>query len=176
MIKKLGQELLSLVGPNGFKRKIIAKLFQLPNGLKEFFYIDDNKDSVQVFCVTTGGDVVLVQQFRPNLEKEELELPGGGLNSDENPLHAGVRELAEETGYVGDATYMGFSYYSPYSTGKRHQVLVINAKKVENQHLDPNEFVTVLKISLKDFRNKIKTGEIRGYELGYMSLDYLGKL
>jgi 8-oxo-dGTP pyrophosphatase MutT (NUDIX family) len=98
------------------------------------------------------------------------------LEPEEEPLHAGVRELMEETGYVGDATYMGSLPYSPYSSGRRHCVLVINAKQVDTQHLDPNEFLTVLKMPLRDFRNKIKSGSIRGWDLGYRALDYLGKL
>jgi hypothetical protein len=53
---------------------------------------------------------------------------------------------------------------------------VINAIRTSHQHLDPNEFVTVLKMPLRDFRLKIKSGEIRGFDLGYMGLDYVGKL
>lgn len=98
------------------------------------------------------------------------------LKKNEDPLEGGIRELEEETGYVGDATYLGSLPYSPYSTGRRHCVLVINAKRVSQQHLDPNEFVTLLKMPLRDFRLKIKSGEIRGFDLGYMGLDYIGKL
>jgi hypothetical protein len=53
---------------------------------------------------------------------------------------------------------------------------VINAVRVSNQKLDPNEFVTMLKMPLRDFRSKIKSGEIRGFDLAYMGLDYIGKL
>jgi 8-oxo-dGTP pyrophosphatase MutT (NUDIX family) len=174
--KKLAQKTFKLLNPDGYHKRIAVKLFELPNGLHETFFIDEDKDSVQVFCITKEADVVLVQQFRAGPEEESLELPGGGIEKGENPLHAGIRELQEETGYVGDATYMGSLPYSPYSSGRRHCVLVINAVKMDNQHLDPNEFVTVLKMSLRDFRTKIKSGSIRGWDLAYLSLDYLGKL
>jgi 8-oxo-dGTP pyrophosphatase MutT (NUDIX family) len=175
---KLAQKVFKLIHPNGFHKRIAVKLFELPNGLKETFFIDHDKDSVQVLCITKDAspDVVLVQQFRAGPEEVQLELPGGGIEPGEEPLHAGVRELLEETGYVGDATYMGSLPYSPYSSGRRHCVLVINAKQVDTQHLDPNEFVTVLKMPLRDFRNKMKSGSIRGFDLGYMGLDYIGKL
>lgn len=179
MFQKLKQQLLKITSPEtGFQKKTLLKVFQLPNGLVESFFVDQDRDSVQVLCITKdNADVVLVQQWRPNTEDLELELPGGKIGLGENPLYAGVRELREETGYLGDATYMGSVAYSPYSSGKRHQVLVINAEKVdENPKLDPNEFVTVLKISLRDFRQKLSKFEIRGYELGYVGLDYIGKL
>lgn len=174
--EKLAQKILKIPHPDGYDKKIAIRTFQLPNGLEETFFIDIAKDSVQVLCITKDADVVLVQQFRPGPEALQLELPGGGMEEDEDPLEAGIRELHEETGFVGDATYLGSLPYSPYSTGKRHCVLVINAKKVAHQHLDPNEFVTVLKMPLRDFRLKIKDSSIRGSDLGYMGLDYIGKL
>lgn len=176
--KKLAQKVFKLLNPDGYHKRIAVKVFELPNGLRETFFIDQDRDSVQVLCITKDAspDVVLVQQFRAGPEETSLELPGGGMEAGENPLEAGVRELVEETGYVGDATYMGSLPYSPYSSGRRHCVLVINAKQVDTQHLDPNEFVTVLKMPLRDFRLKMRTGEIRGFDLGYMGLDYIGKL
>lgn len=176
MFTKLAQKVLKLINPDGYHKRIAVKRFQLPNGLEETFFIDQDKDSVQVLCITLETDVVLVQQFRAGPEEMSLELPGGGLEENEDPLEGGIRELVEETGYVGDATYLGSLPYSPYSSGRRHCVLVINGSRRSDQHLDPNEFVTVLKMPLRDFRTKIKSGEIRGFDLGYLGLDYIGKL
>lgn len=179
--KKLGQKTFKLCNPDGYHKRIAVKLYELPNGLHETFFIDQDKDSVQICCITkaepnNSPDVVLVEQFRAGPEEVSLELPGGGMEAGESPVSAGVRELREETGYVGDATYMGSLPYSPYSSGKRHCVLVINATQVDTQKLDPNEFVTVLRMSLRDFRTKIRSGGIRGWDLGYLALDYIGKL
>lgn len=176
MFTKLAQKIFKLINPDGYHKRIAVKKFQLPNGMEETFFIDQDKDSVQILCVSKELDVVLVQQFRAGPEEMSLELPGGGIESGEDPLSAGIRELEEETGFTGDATYLGSLPYSPYSTGRRHCVLVINATRTSHQHLDPNEFVTVLKMPLRDFRLKIKSGEIRGFDLGYMGLDYVGKL
>lgn len=175
--KKVKERLIKVVNKaSGWDKRLAIKVFQLPNGLEETFLINNDQNSVQVFCITANGDVVLVEQFRPGREQLEIELPGGGMEAGEDPLKAGIRELLEETGYQGDATYMGSIPYSPYSTGIRHCVLVINAKKVENQELDPNEFVNVHLIPLRDFRDKIRKGKVRGFDLAYMSLDYIGHL
>lgn len=181
LFSKLGQKILRFTGNGGYSKELIMKVFQLPNGNNETFFIDLGKDSVQIICITkseigTAPQVVLVEQFRAGTETIEIELPGGGLDSSENPLAGGVRELREETGYVGDATYLGKAPYSPYSTGFRHMVLVINGVRTEEKSLDPNEYLNVKTIPLRDFREKIKTAKIRGWELGYMALDYIGHL
>lgn len=79
MFTKLAQKVLKLINPDGYHKRIAVKRFQLPNGLEETFFIDEDKDSVQVFCITLETDVILVQQFRAGPEEMSLELPGGGL-------------------------------------------------------------------------------------------------
>jgi ADP-ribose pyrophosphatase len=58
---------------------------------------------VNVAAVTPGGELVLVRQFRFGSNDFSLEIPGGVIEAGEDPIAAGVRELAEETGYGGAA-------------------------------------------------------------------------
>ena len=44
---------------------------------------------------------LLVRQFRPPMNGETIELPAGLVDADEDPIVAALRELKEETGYVG---------------------------------------------------------------------------
>ena len=44
---------------------------------------------------------MLVRQFRYGSQEFSLEPPGGVIEKDEDPVVAGIRELAEETGYEG---------------------------------------------------------------------------
>lgn len=57
-------------------------------------------DYISVLAVTADGKVPVVRQFRPALERETLELPGGLRDGDEAPAGAAMRELLEETGHV----------------------------------------------------------------------------
>jgi ADP-ribose pyrophosphatase len=56
-------------------------------------------DYITILAVTPDNRVPLVRQYRPALEAFTVELPGGLLDTDEEPSQAVIRELHEETGY-----------------------------------------------------------------------------
>jgi ADP-ribose pyrophosphatase len=67
-------------------------------GRIEAFHSLDQADYVTVLAVTADGRIPLVRQYRPAMERETLELPGGLLEAGEQPEECAVRELEEETG------------------------------------------------------------------------------
>ena len=56
---------------------------------------------VNIIPITPQNDVVLVDQYRFGSEKSSLEIPGGMVDPGEDPKEAAIRELLEETGFVG---------------------------------------------------------------------------
>lgn len=72
-------------------------------GVTSDFFVIDSVDWVNVVALTTDNHLVLVNQYRFGREKISLEIPGGMIDGDEDPVTAGVRELVEETGYHGGA-------------------------------------------------------------------------
>lgn len=75
---------------------------RLPDGaVKDTYYVIERQDAAVVFPLTASGEVLLVRQYRPPLERVELGLPAGLVEPGEDPAKAGRRELAEETGYAG---------------------------------------------------------------------------
>ncbi len=65
----------------------------------EPYYMLELNDYVTVVALTPARRVLLVRQFRPVVQRQTLELPGGHIESDESPEHAARRELLEETGF-----------------------------------------------------------------------------
>lgn len=161
----------------GYGKKILVKTVELPNGLEEKFFVDEDNHSVQVFAITSDERVLCVKQYRPGIEQINLEIPGGGLDEGEDPAKAAARELVEETGYAGSPpVFLAALNYSPYSTGIRHMYMITDCHKVAELDLDPNEFLEVLEIPLEKFRLLMSEGKVRGHDTAYMGLDKLHRL
>lgn len=176
-MKKLSQKSYTVKHrDSGYDKHLLVKQFELPHGAQETFILEDSKNSVQIFALKEDQTVLCVRQFRPGPEKLELELPGGALDKNEEPLKAAERELLEETGHKGSLTYLGSLPYSPYSTGMRHMFMAVNCVRVAKLDLDPNEFLTLEEIPLQSFRKLMQKGHVRGTDLSYMALDSLGLL
>ncbi|MGO4595848.1 NUDIX hydrolase [Leifsonia sp. 2TAF2] len=54
------------------------------------------------YAVITDGDRILLAHWNES-GRSGWTLPGGGIDPGEDPVDAVVREIAEETGYVGEA-------------------------------------------------------------------------
>ena len=71
-----------------------------PDGDIETYYAIGQPHYVIAVAVTPEQRILLVRQYRPAIQRFSLELPAGSLEENEDPAHAMVRELQEETGYA----------------------------------------------------------------------------
>lgn len=162
---KVKQTKMVLSDPQtGYRKHFFAKTFILPNGMPEQFFIEKARDSVGVAALTESNEVILIEQFRPGTETKWIELPGGGMEYNENMTAAAERELLEETGFKGTCKYLFSVPYSPYSTGQKHYFVALDCKKETEQNLDPNEFLNVKICSIPDVIKLMQAGSVRGTE------------
>ncbi len=133
-------------------------------GSEHDFYIIDCANWVNVIALTAGGDIVLVEQFRHGSRTVELEAPGGMIDpEDASPVEAGVRELREETGYVGEnARLIGSCHPNPaIMTNTCHTVLVENCRRVADTDFDQGEDVITRLEPVRDLHRLVTEGKVR---------------
>ncbi|MEI7799444.1 MAG: NUDIX hydrolase [Opitutaceae bacterium] len=81
---------------------VTRAIFQHPQRPREQdFFVIQAPDWVNVLALTPDQQLVLVRQFRFGTNDFSLEIPGGVMEPGEDPVAAGLRELREESGYVG---------------------------------------------------------------------------
>ena len=134
-----------------------------PDGTKKTYYWASLPPAVVVVAVH-DGDVLLVDQYRPTIREQCVELVAGVVEESEaetdeaspdegreSYVAAAARELREETGYAADDVHFIQEFYT--ATGVlRHKRGIVFAEGLTEvgQELDDNEFLTVVRIPAED--------------------------
>jgi len=148
----------------------------MPDGTEVDFYIKAEAPAAAIFALTADNRVILARQFRPGPQKILNELPGGYIEPGENAAEAMKREFREETGYEGTFIYIGTCLDDAYSTMVRHCFVATNCQKVTKPQHTNTEQTELILMPIDTFREQLRSGQMTDVEVGYLALDYLGKL
>lgn len=109
------------------------------------FYVIHAPDWVNVIALTPDRQLVLVNQFRYGIDDFSLEIPGGVMDAGEDPVQTAVRELQEETGFIGSqARVLGHVHPNPAILNNYcHLVFVDQAVRSAEQAWDTDEEIEV---------------------------------
>ena len=119
---------------------------------------------MNVIAVTPNDELVMVEQYRHGSNTVELEIPGGMMDPHESdPVATGVRELCEETGYVGDsAGKLGWIYANPAIMNNRsHFVVVENCVHRHDCEFDHSEDLITRLVPWREIPEIVRAGKIR---------------
>ena len=157
-------------------RRLVKKTFEQPDGEPAEYVTKDRMGSVSgaVIALTTDSRVVVAEQFRPGPEKIMQELPGGGVNPDENHQNAVMRELLEETGYTSsDVVSLGTVYKDAYTNTISEYYLARNCEQTDRQSLDEGEFVNVRLIAIDELFENARTARMTDTEAVFLAYEQL---
>jgi ADP-ribose pyrophosphatase len=132
-------------------------------GREHEFHVLECGDWVNVIPITSDDRVVLIRQFRHGIRDFSLEIPGGLIDpEDASPMHAGRREMREETGYDSDdLVSLGWSHPNPALQGNRcHTFLARDVRRIGEPTLDGTEETEVVLVSRDEIPELVRSGRI----------------
>lgn len=131
-------------------------------GTEREFVVIDAPDWVNVLALTPDHRLVMVNQFRYGIDAFSWEIPGGMIDPGEDPVAAAVRELQEETGYVGtSARLLGSVNPNPAIMNNRcHLVLVEGVVLKEAQEWDDDEEIELTTLPVDEAYVWAQSGRI----------------
>jgi len=140
--------------------------------------VRESRGFVIVAALTPERRVVLVRQYKHGVAQIVLELPAGMIDAGETPEACAIRELAEETGYVGDAPQLLRTLFADptSSNASFHIFLIENAVRKFAQSLDTTEAIEVETTSIEDLHAAVRDGRIgSGSQVAaaYIALDHI---
>ena len=118
--------------------------------------------SAVIIPVHDDGTVVLVRQYRHPAVRYLLEAPAGTLADRERPEIGAARELEEELGLVaGRLDKLSEFFVSPGFCQEKMWVYLATELTESKQHLDDDEILDVVRLSMSDALEMITSGEIQ---------------
>ena len=110
-------------------------------GNEHDFFVIESPDWINVVALTEKDEIILIEQYRHGSRSVTVEIPGGMIDSGEEPLQTAKRELLEETGYAGENwVLIGEVLPNPAIQDNRcYTFLATNCKKVGDTNFDTTE-------------------------------------
>ncbi|QLG70281.1 hypothetical protein HG535_0A02190 [Zygotorulaspora mrakii] len=167
--KWIGLEKISYADPNGKQRDwdSAIRLTRSNGGV----------DGVGILVILkykdgTPNEILLQKQFRPPVGGVCIEMPAGLIDGDESIETAALRELKEETGYVGKIVQQSpVAFNDPGFTNTNLSLVTVEVDMTAEENKNPkskleeNEFIECFKVPLTDFAEQMIALDKEGYKL-----------
>jgi 8-oxo-dGTP pyrophosphatase MutT (NUDIX family) len=133
-------------------------------GKEHDFFILESVNWVNVVALTPDNQMVMVEQYRHGSGSVELEVPGGVMDpGDTDPVATAIRELSEETGYVGEnARVLGRVHANPAILNNYcYTVLIENCRLQHELEMDPCEDLVTQLVPVAEVPRLVAEEKIR---------------
>ena len=124
-----------------------------------YSYIE-GKDSVAILG-EKDGKFIFIRQYRHSVKEELLEIPGGAVEKDEDPVETARREMLEETGYVmRNLIHVGAFYPTVGASNELCHLFYGQCGEYMGQQLEALEKVEVLELGCDEVEKAITDGKL----------------
>ena len=111
--------------------------------------------------VLDDGRLLLIENYRPAIDRKLLELPAGTRSKGEAPLETAKREFREETGYAAaNWEPLAEFYVSPGILDERMYLFLGTGLAQGEQKLEPDELIELRPKTPDELRELVASGAI----------------
>jgi 8-oxo-dGDP phosphatase len=133
-----------------------------PDGQPGIYGVVDPGDNVTIVAIDDGGRVLLVHDFVYPVQEWSWSLPSGGVEPDETPAQAAMRELREEGGMVAlQWTLLGRFWTTPGISPQMSHLYLARGLQAVPPAPEPTEVMTVRTMPLTEALAQCQRGEMR---------------
>jgi ADP-ribose pyrophosphatase len=137
-------------------------IVRMSDGRETVRDVVEHNEVIAVVPVESDGTVILENQYRYSIDKNLLEIPAGGIDGDETPEEAVIREMQEETGYRPETVVKLCGFYSSPGFCTEYMHLFLATDLVPGRlHAEDTDDITLVRIRPDDIKGLIESGEIR---------------
>lgn len=134
---------------------------RLPDGRETGREYVVHPGAVMVVPLFDDGRLLMERQWRYPLARVMLEFPAGKLDPPETPFACGVRELAEETGYLAaEWARAGVVHNAVAYSNEAIEIWFARGLVAGTQRLDAGEFLEVCTLTEDELAECARRGEV----------------
>ncbi|MCE5304428.1 MAG: NUDIX hydrolase [Chloroherpetonaceae bacterium] len=145
-----------------FQAEQIRRRHPIKNKEADFIVLNSH-NWVNIVPITTNNEILLIEQYRQGSDSITLEIPGGLIENDEEPINAAIRECMEETGYESNELPIltGVSLPNPaFLNNQCFSYALFNVENRYSQHFDDDEDIRVIPTPIPEVKRLIKEEKI----------------
>ena len=141
--------------------KLRIDTVQMPSGRKSTREIVEHRDVVVIVAVDASDNVLMVRQFRQPLGKKLLEIPAGGIDGEETPEEAVLREMQEETGYLPKTIKrLGGFYSAPGFCTEYMHLFLATGLTPGRLHAEDTEIIKLERLPVSKISSLVTSGKL----------------
>ncbi|MFO0971233.1 MAG: NUDIX hydrolase [Candidatus Saccharimonadales bacterium] len=138
-------------------------IVELPNGKRSRYVLHAHTDlhSVLIIAQNSEGKFLVQREYSYPPNEVMWQLPGGAMELGETVKDAALRELAEECGYSSkNVIDLGYFYVQNRKSNRKQYVVICSDLFEHVLEGDPDEFIELHWLTLKEIHEKVSRGEI----------------